>query len=185
MKKQMKTIKKIMTYRKAQFYILTAILLIAYSTLLLHSRNVVPESSKAFRNAYANFRFESDAALNNALFEQADVEAEYARFMENFISYSKMKKMDIGIFSVLEHGGYVYFINRMSNPVKLININQTIAPGDEDYFDVSGLSEVVLEVQDDVFHENIYKFTISNQGTGAKAILRLRKGADREIFVMD
>jgi hypothetical protein len=181
----MKRIKQLIMHRKAQFYILTAIILIAYSTLLLQSGNVVPESSNAFRNAYGNFRFESDAAIDTALFEQADVDAEYARFMDNFISYSKMKKLDIGIFSVLEHGGYVYFINRMSNPVKVINLNQTIAPGTEDYFDGSGLSEVVLEVRDDVFHENIYKFTISNQGTGAKAVLRLRKGADREIFVMD
>ena len=171
--------------RKAQFHIITAIILIAYSTLLLRAGDVTPVSSEAFRKAYDNFAFESAAALNTALFEGVDINAEYNRFMDNFISYSKMKKLNIEIFSVLEHGDYVYFSNKMSNPVVVLNINRTLSAGAEDYFPRKGLSEVVLEVRDDVFHENIYKFTISDQGTEAKAVFRIRKGANREIFVMD
>ena len=167
---------RLMNNHKAQFFILTAIILIAYSTLLLQSMNVVPVSSQAFHKAYDNFVFESAIAINTAMFEQADVDAEYERFMDTFISYSKMKKLNIEMFSILEHGDYVYFSNKMSDPVHLINMNKTIPSGTTDYFARSDLENVVLEVRDDVFHENIYKFTISNQGTGAKAILRIKKG---------
>ncbi|MBW2996720.1 hypothetical protein KY349_00095 [Candidatus Woesearchaeota archaeon] len=171
--------------KKAQFYILTAIMLIAYATLLLQSENVTPGSSKAFSKAYDNFVFESSAAINNALFEQADVNQEYERFLDSFISYSKMKKLNVQVFSVLETGDMVYLSNKMPNPVEIINLNQTLPPDTNTYFARENLSNLVLEVRDDVFHENIYKFTISNQGTEAKAVLRIRKGANRQIFVMD
>jgi hypothetical protein len=176
---------KLMENRKSQFYIFTAIILIAYSTLLLSPENVVPEASGAFKSVYDNFRFESDAVLNNALFEQADVNQEYDRFLDSFISYTKMKKVGTEIFSVLEQGDYVYFSNKMTNPVHIINLNETIAPGVNSYFLRSNLSEAVLEVRDDVFHENIYKFTISEKGTDAKAVLRVKKGSKRQIFVQE
>ena len=171
--------------KKAQFYILTAIVLIAYSVLLLHSYSVTPEPSGVFKEAYDNFVFESSAVLNNVLFEQKDANEEYERFLNNFISYSKMKKLNVEVFSVLLTGDRIYFSNKMDNPVKVINLNQTIGPDANTYFLRTGLSSVVLEVRDDVFHENIYKFTISNQGTEAKAVLRIRRGDDRQIFVMD
>jgi hypothetical protein len=174
-----------MKNKKAQFYIFTAILLIAYSMLLLQSYNVVPEASKNFKQVYDNFVFESSAALNNALFEQEDINEEYERFLQSFISYSKMKKLSIEVFSILETGDRVYFSNKMSNSVRIININETIPPDSNTYFPRSNLSEAVLEVRDDVFHENIYKFTISNEGTDAKAVLRVQKGAKREIFVQE
>ena len=140
----MKDIKKITKGRKAQFYIFTAVVLIAYSTLLLQSKTVTPESSDAFRKAYDNFVFESGATLNNALFEQVNVNDEYDRFLDSFISYSKMKKLNIELVSILETGDYVYINNKMDNPVHLININQTIPAGTDTYFTRSNLSEAVF-----------------------------------------
>ncbi len=171
--------------KKAQFYIFTAVVLIAYSTLLLQSDSVIPESSKNFRNVYDNYIFESSQVLNNALFEQQDTDQEYERFLDQFISYSQMKKLSIEVFSILETEDYVYFSNHMTNPVHIINVNETVPAGGKTYFLRADLSEAVLEVRDDVFHENIYKFTISQQGTDAKAVLRVKKGAKREIFVQE
>ncbi|NQU79005.1 hypothetical protein HQ545_04515 [Candidatus Woesearchaeota archaeon] len=176
---------KILNNRKSQFYILTAIMLIAYSLLLLQSLSVVPYSSKNFRHAFDNFAFESHAALNNALFEREDVNEEFEVFLESFISYSRMKKLNIETVTVLETGNRVYVSNHMNNPVHIINLNQTVDSGSYEYFLRSAVSEMVLEVRDDVFHENIYKFTILSQGTDAKAVMRLRKGSEQEIFVME
>jgi hypothetical protein len=173
------------TNKKAQFYIFTALVLIAYSTLLLQSAKVATDPTHNFKRAYDNFVFESDTVLNNALFSQVDVNQEYEAFLDSFVSYSKMKKLNIEVFSMLETGDYVYFSNKMENPVHIININETISSGTNTYFLRSNLSEAVLEVRDDVFHENIYKFSISNEGTDAKAVLRVRKGDKREIFVKD
>ncbi len=171
--------------KKAQFFIFTAIILIAYSTLLLQSESATPDPSRTFRMVFENFVFERTSAMNNALFEGKDVNTEYEKFLDSFISYSKMKKVDLEIFSVLETGERVYFSNKMKIPVAILNINETIAPGVNTYFTRLNLSEAVLEVRDDVFHENIYKFNISNQGTDSKAVLRVRKGSRREIFVKE
>jgi hypothetical protein len=176
---------KLLTSKKSQFYLLTALVLIGYSTLLLQSFNVVPDSSQNFRKVYDNYVFESSVAINNALFAQADVGAENERFMDRFIAYSRMKKLDVEIFSILAVGDRVYFSNRMQNTVRIIELNETIPTGSDTYFLRGGLSEVAVEVRDDIFHENIYKFSISDKGTEAKAILRVRKGANRQIFVKD
>ena len=175
--------------KKAQFYILTAIVLVGYATLLLQSVDVVPPPSPAFRQVYENFEFESSAVINNALFQQGgadtEIDTEYERFLDNFISYSKMKKLSVGVFAILEHGDYVYFFNKMDNSVRIIGLNETVPAGTSTYFLRSYFSDVALEVRDDVFHENIYKFSISSQGTDAKAILRVKKGTKREIFVKE
>jgi hypothetical protein len=171
--------------KKAQFYLLTAIVLIGFSTLLLHSSEVTPLGSKNLQKVFSNFEFESSAAINNALFEKKDVNDEYERFLTLFISYSKMKKLDMELFSILATGDRVYFSNKMVNSVRIVNLNETISPGSNTYFLRSNLSEVVLEVRDDVFHENIYKYNIPDEGTEAKAVLRVGIGANRQIFVMD
>jgi hypothetical protein len=171
--------------KKGQFYIFMALILIGYAALLLNPFSVVPDPSYEFKKTYNNFAFESGAALNNALFGRENVNTEYERFLNNFISYAKMKKLSIEIVSVLETGERVYVSNKMNSSVQIINLNQTISAGVNTYFTRSNLSEVVLEVKDDVFHENIYKFTISEQGTDAKAVLRLRTGSKQEMFVVE
>jgi hypothetical protein len=171
--------------KKAQFYIFTAIMLIGYSTLLLNSLNVVPDISRNFRRVYDNFAFESGMCLNNALFEGTDVPLEFSRFLDSFISYSRTKKLDVEVFAVLMHGENVYFMNMMDNPVHIISMNWTVLPGNQTYFLRQNLSEAVLEVRDDVFHENIYKLNISKEGTGAKAVLRVKKGSKRQIYVKE
>ena len=177
--------KKMFKSRSAQFYLLTALVLIGFSSLLLGHDNVTPGSSLAFRRVYDNFVFESGNVINNALLEDVDVNAEYEHFLVSIASYAKMKKMTLEVFSVLAIGDRVYFSNRMQNSVKIINLNETLFPDTNTYYLRSNLSEIVLEVRDDVFHENIYKLTIPDKGTEAKAILRIKKGADREIFVRD
>jgi hypothetical protein len=180
-----KMLKKMFKQKRAQFYVFTAIVLIAYALLTVQSGSTVETSSNNFKQVYDNYIFESSIALNNALFEQADVSEEYERFMDGFISYSKMKKLKLEIFSILETGDNVHFSNKMNMPVYIININQTLQSNGELSILRSNVSEVVIEVRDDVFHENIYKFSISNQGTDAKAVLKVRKGRNREIFVQE
>ena len=179
------TISRMRKSRKGQFYLFTAVVLIAYALLTLQSTAEVSTPSKNFKNVYDNFVFESAAAVNNALYEQEDVSTEYERFIDSFISYSKMKKLDVEVVALLETGDIVYFFNNMQSSVHIININQTLDPGATLSYTRSDLSEAVLEVRDDVFHENIYKFSISNAGTDAKAVLKVRKGNNREIFVQE
>jgi hypothetical protein len=119
------------------------------------------------------------------LLEGVDVNAEYEHFLTSIASYARMKKLTLEVFSVLAIGDRIYFSSRMQNSVRIMNLNETIFPDTNTYYLRSNLSEIVLEVRDDVFHENIYKLTIPDTGTEAKAVLRIKKGADREIFVMD
>jgi hypothetical protein len=177
--------RKMKISKRAQFYLLTAFVLMGFSALLLQSGDVTPTSSTVFKRLYENFVFESSQSINNALLEQADINEEYSHFLDSMVSYARMKKMSLEVFSILASGDYVYFTNKMQNPVRIITINETVLPGSETYFLRSNLSEIALEVKDDVFHENIYKFTVSDKGTEAKAVLRIKKGADREIFVKD
>jgi hypothetical protein len=174
-----------MQNKKAQFYILTAIVLIAFSLLTVHTSIEAQNDPANFKKLYYNFVFESDAAINNALYEQKGVNQEYEVFLNSFIAYSRMKNLRTEIFSVLQTGDRVYFSNKMQTEVTIINLNTTLPAGTNTYFLRSNISEAVLEVKDDVFHENIYKLNLSNQGTDSKAILKLKKGSKRQIFVKE
>lgn len=174
--------------KKAQFYLFTAVVLIAYALLTVHSTVTGDAPSQTFRNTYENYIFESSAAINNALAEGStgtSLVVEYERYMDSFISYSKMKKLRLEIVSILETGNQVYVINKMPRDIDILNMNQTVSADSYSAFTRSNLSEMVLEVKDDVFHENIYKFTISSQGTDAKAVLKVKQGNNREIFVQE
>lgn len=170
--------------KKAQFFIFTAILLIAYSTLMLQSNKVIPEPSENFRDVYDNFVYESDKAVNNAVFEQEDIQEEYDRFLDNFKNYAEMKKLRMEIFALVAEGENIYYFNKMETPVTIKETEQII-PAQENTYYARNLTELTIEVPDDVFHENIYKFTLPESDTEVKAVLKVKKGDERELFVKE
>lgn len=174
---------KLKNSKKAQFYILTAIILIATSTLLVQPKISTPKASKLFSNIYDNFNFESDVAINTALRNGVSLSPEVRRFTDSFISYAKIKKMKLEIFSVLRNRETVFIHSRMKSSVFLVGQNMTIQPNANMTLNVSDVSELVLRLKDDVFFENIYKFSFNNQNTQHYAVLRLKKGDDSEVFV--
>ena len=174
---------KLIKSKRAQFYILTAIILISVSTLLLQPRIITPKASKAFSNIYDDFAFESNSAINTALRQGASPVSETQRFVDSFISYAKTKKMKLEIFSILVNSNTIYAYSRMNSEVLLITQNYTLIPNSTYSFSSSGISELVLRLKDDVFFENIYKFSLNSQKTQHYAVLRLKKGKDSEVFV--
>jgi len=170
--------------RKAQFYILTAILIIAFSTAMVQANRVVPPSSKNFKQVFNNYAFESNKAANNAIFEHKDIDSEYKRFLNRFIDYARMKKLSLEVFAIIAHEDRIYFVNKMEVPVEVLNLNQVIPPEANTYF-IRNTTDLVLRVPDDVFHENIYKLTLPESETETKAVLRVKKGSKTEIFVKE
>ncbi|MFC1723304.1 hypothetical protein ACFL0V_04145 [Nanoarchaeota archaeon] len=170
--------------KKGQFFILTALLLIAYSTLMVKSSSVVPVPSTNFKSLYENFVFESNKAVNNAVWEGIDVDDEYERFLAQFRDYAKTRKLQLEVIGVVADGEYYYVMNQMNTPVTLLTYDYTIGAGEKEYF-LRNTTELVIKVPDDVFHEKIYKFTFPELETDVKAVLRVKKGSDLEIFVKD
>jgi len=88
--------------------------------------------------------------------------------MNNFMAYSKMKKTRTEIIAVLLNGDTVYVHNKMQDDVRILNLNAHPAAGSSATYQREDITEAVLEVRDDVFHENIYKLNLSNQGQRPK-----------------
>ena len=149
---------------------------------MLQSNKVIPTPSKNFKAVFNNFEYESDKALNNAIFEDENMLDEYDLFLDRFEDYAAMKKLQLEVFAVVVHGDYVYYFNKMDHQVTILNTDQVIQSGQNTYF-IRNITEVTIKVPDEVFHENIYKLTLPEQETDAKAILRVRKGSSTEIFV--
>jgi len=170
--------------KKGQFFIFTALILIAFSTLMLSSNDVTPTPSKNFKDVYDNYVFESNKAVNNALFEGADVREEYDRFMRQFINYASQKKLTLEIFAIVADQDTYHLVNQMDEPVTIVDFDYTLGR-DQDTFFTRNVSELTIRVPDTVFHENIYKLTFPDKETEVKAVLRVSKGQSTEIFVKE
>ncbi len=145
---------------------------------------MTPTPSKNFKNVYDNYVFESNKAVNNAVFEGVDVRDEYKRFMQRFAGYAAQKKLTLEIFAIVAEGDEFHFLNNMKEPVTIVNFNQVILSDSDTYYS-RNTSELTIRVPDAVFHENIYKFNFPQEETEVKAVLRVSKDQSTEIFVKE
>ncbi len=139
--------------KKAQFYIITAIVLIATVFLYSSAQTETPKRQNTFREISENYFKEAPYVLNSALQNSENLNEKMENFTRSFISYAKSRNADMGII-------YIYSIN---NTITMGNfMKETAAFGSTDLlanetrtFNLTAAFTVSL-------NSNIYHFNISN-----------------------
>src|SRR3972149_615312 len=116
--------------KKGQFYIFTALILIAYTATLLRPQQVIAPPSKVFSELNGNFAREGKEVVNYALLEEKNVSMEYSLFVDQFISYARLRGADLEVFSILVDGGEIHLYNRLKKDASLLGRSETIGAGD-------------------------------------------------------
>jgi hypothetical protein len=113
--------KKMISNKKAQFYIFTAIIFSAYAFMIFaSSREVFDSPNPVFDEVVENFVLESPKVLNSALYDQVNISGRYQDFVSEFIDYSKSKKLDLGIFYVIK-GDNIFLSNNIDSNITIID----------------------------------------------------------------
>lgn len=168
--------------KKGQFYIFTALILIAYTATLLRPQHLITPPSKVFFEINKNFAREGKEVINNALFEEANVSKEYNLFVDQFIAYARLRRIDLEVFSILVDGGQIHLTNRLKKEASLLGRSEIIGSGDELTIP-KNVSVLTVNAPTDVQHPNIYAFNITAERVQLVSFTRVQTGANTQVFV--
>ncbi|MBI5398379.1 hypothetical protein HZB03_02845 [Candidatus Woesearchaeota archaeon] len=168
--------------KKAQFYIFTALILIAYTATLLRPQQLMMPPSKVFAEVNGNFVREGKEVINNALFEQANVSREYTLFVDRFVAYALLRGMDLEVFSILVDGGQIHLSNRLKKDASLLGRSEIIGVGGELTIP-KNVTVITINAPTDVQHPNIYAFNITAERTQVMSFIRAQVREDNKAFV--
>jgi hypothetical protein len=174
--------RRIFPNKKAQFYIFTALILMAYTATLLKPTTLVTKPSKVFSETNDNFRIESKEVINNALLEQKNISKEYDSFTRQFIDYSKMRGIKLEVFLVLVSGEQVYLTNHMKNSVSLLGRSEIIGP-EGSLILQKNMTSIAISALNDESSPNIYDFNITTENIQASSLLRFQEGQNSKVFM--
>ncbi|MBD3203260.1 hypothetical protein GF327_03130 [Candidatus Woesearchaeota archaeon] len=139
---------------KSQLYIFAAVIFCTLVFLSSFSYVVIENPTEEVKQIYDNFIFESYYTINNAVYENKDINQQVKNLTITFIDYSKQKNINLGIFYVLiiparEKSYIVNYLNSKAN----INLINTILPGTEEELNIG--KNLTIELDNRQYSFNI------------------------------
>jgi hypothetical protein len=114
--------------KKAQFYVLTAVIFCSVMFILLSNKNPTQETNSEFKRLYNNYIYEVPQVINNALYDNKNVSAQFKNFTSNFISYAKEKNINLGIFYILKLDEQIEAVNLLNQEVNITYVDSLLLP---------------------------------------------------------
>lgn len=139
--------------KKAQFYIITAIVLIATVFLYSSTQTETPKQQNIFHEMSENYFNEAPYVLNSALLTSENMNEKMENFTRSFINYAKSRNIEMGII-------YLYSID---NIITMGNFMEETATFENTDLFESTTAQFNLTTNFTVsLGDNIYYFNISN-----------------------
>ena len=152
--------------KKGQFYILIALLLIAYAFTLTRQEVPVRKPKDAFQLLHEGYISEGKAVINNAVYEEANVTARFASFTDDYLAFAKSADPAFRLVYLLRYKDQLVVGNRLDS-----NINVTI--GSADYVVGSGTEQTTAASNATITVAGInYNFRFSQDDIQLKALFR-------------
>lgn len=169
---------KLVSNRKAQFYLFTAIVLIAYAFSIARTEPLVQEETDAFKELYENFITESPMVINNALYQQANVSEKFEAFASAYADYARTRQPNFRLAYILRSEGNMLVGNRLG-----LGINATLTNSTS--YEISDGSTFTLAPQDIALEVAgiSYTFTIGSEAYQVKSLFRQKTSTETRIFV--
>ena len=168
--------------KKGQFYIFTALILIAYTATLLSSQTVIESPRKTVSELNENFVVESAQVVNTALFEGKNASKELNAFTDQFIAYAKTKGVDLQIFFIIGEGNTLFVSNKLKKTVSLLETSQPVGVQQTVYL-AKNMSQLSISAPTAILQTNLVSFNITNEQVQIKSFVRFEKNKDSQVFV--
>ena len=167
--------------KKSQFYIVTALILLAVTFSIYPSFLRPTKPVTVFDELSANFEVESPKVVNNALYRGNEPGAVLRNFTTEFLAYAKTRDPDFRLLYVFAHnssieiGNYLVFqVNASTNSSSIL-----VGPNNNGVVPLSA----VVSVKVNNFN---YKFAnLTGSGLVLKSLFRSRKDRETKVHVTD
>ncbi len=169
---------KVLQSKKGQFYILIALLLISYAFTLTRQEVPVRKPKETFQLLHEGYISEGMAAINNAVYEEANVTARFASFTDDYLAFAKSADPGFRLVYLLRYKGQLVVGNRLDSGLNttLGSAGYVIGPNSEQAAVVSNATVRVAGIS--------YDFRFSQEGEiQLKALFREAGRLTTRVFV--
>jgi len=160
--------------RKAQFYIVIAIMLIVYLFAIGKQTAQIKKPETSFRQLYQNFMAESPKVINSGVYE-GNLTERFRNFSDAYITYARTKSPDFRMAYALLDQDEVLIMNSLNEPLNVTTPATTFILG-------SGTSRTITKPQNLTFYVNneAYNFAFTRD-TELKALFK--KADKNEVII--
>ncbi len=160
--------------RKAQFYIVIAIILIVYLFAIGKTTAQIKKPETAFRQLYQNYLAESAKVINSGVYE-GNLTERFRNFSDAYTTYARTKSPDFKMAYALLDQGEVLVMNSLNEPLNVTTPSATFILG-------SGTGRTIAKPQNLTFYisSTAYDFVFTRD-TELKAIFK--KADKNEVIV--
>lgn len=109
----------ILQNKKGQFYILIALLLIAYAFTLTRQEVPVRKVKETFQLLHEGYISEGMAVINNAVYEEANVTARFASFTDDYVAFAKSADPGFRLVYLLKYRDQLVVGNRLDSSLNV------------------------------------------------------------------
>lgn len=163
--------------RKGQFYILIALLLVAYAFQLARQEAPVRKQSDAFQLLHEGYLAEGARVINNAVYEEANVTARFKSFTADYVAFAKSSEPNFGLAYLLRYRDTLTIGNRLGAAVNVTagGTSFLVPQNSESTVPVSGAALTVSGIS--------YDFGFSGSDVQLKALFRASDKLTTRVFV--
>lgn len=166
--------------KKGQFYILIALLLISYAFALTRQDVPVRKPKDAFQLLHEGYVNEGAMAVNNAVYEDANVPARFANFTSSYLAFARSAEPGFRLAYLLKYKDQLLIGNRLG-----AELNATV--GGSSYLLAQNEDRLVQPVSANRVIMNVaginYGFSFSSDEIQLKAVFRTSDKLATRVFV--
>lgn len=155
--------------KKAQFYIVGAIILCGLAISLVTTTVLSRNSRTIFDEFRLNFMRESSFAINSALGSNKDVAETFDSFVISFRNYASERNLDFNLIYILQVDDVMYMKNYLDGDVEVqYSGTSTILPAGQSY-NMTSVADINIKKLSDEF-----TFSFDDSSTQLRAVFEMK-----------
>lgn len=168
---------RMLSDKKGQFYILIALLLISYAFGLARQDVPIRKPKDTFQLLHEGYVSEGSAAINNAVYEDANVTARFSAFTDDYMAFARSAEPGFRLVYLLKYRDWLTVGNRLGDGLN-------VSVGSSSYLAGSS-SEITVPVAAASFKISgiPYDFAFSDEEIQLKAVFRSSDKLTTRVFV--
>ena len=166
--------------KKGQFYILIALLLITYAFQLARQDVPVRKQKDTFQVLYEGYINEGAIAINNAVYEEANVPARLGNFTTSYLAFARSAEPGFRLVYMLKQDGQLAIGNRLGAGLNATvgNSSYLLAQNEDRIVPMGNANTASLKVAG-----ISYAFGFSSNDMQFKALFRTSDKLSTKVFV--